>query len=169
MNQLWFKGKVLAPPCIISSLIWKQPSSSESEHGLSRSQHFIVVMQFLFFLILCSHVIMDSFSAHPKEPSWVLANEKCCNSRNASPLADGTCSPLAVKQILISECLIYCLIFFFLRLSQGCRLVMHVIHSHSKTLFYSMFCSKSCVVCFCCCCMLFPIYFFFSVEEQILL
>lgn len=78
---------------------------------LSRSQHFIVFIKTLFSLILFSHVITVSISPHPEESSWGLANEKCCNSRNASPLAAVICFSLAVKQILIFEGLIYQLKF----------------------------------------------------------
>lgn len=52
---------------------------------------FFWVHKGLFSLIPWSHVITVSISPHPKEPSWGLANEKCCNSRNASPLAAIIC------------------------------------------------------------------------------
>lgn len=74
---------------------------------LSGSRHFTVFIKTLFPLIPCSHVTTVSVSPHPEESSWGLANEKCCNSRNASPLAAVICFSLAVKQILIFEGLIY--------------------------------------------------------------
>ena len=61
----------------------------------------------LFSLIPYSHVTTVSISALPEESSWGLANEKCCNSRNASSLAAVIYFSLAVKQLLVFEGLTY--------------------------------------------------------------
>lgn len=114
---------------------WIRKETNVCHVWLSRSRHFIVFVRTLFSLIPCSRVITASISPLAEDSSWGLANEKCCNSRNASPLAAVICFSLAVKQILIFEDLIYWLKFWmltFFSLSYGCKLIIHVIHSYSK-------------------------------------